>query len=191
MRKKKILIRDLTMIAMMAALTSALSYVFIPLPFSPVPVTGQTLGVMLSGALLGSKKGALSQFIYLLMGAIGLPVFAGGFSGIGVLFGPTGGYLWGFIAGAFVIGWLIERQREPRWLYNIAAVTFGGIFVVYFFGVTQLALVTGMGPVQAILLGAVPYLVGDAFKVAGTVVVAQRLLTLNLFPVFRERKSVG
>ena len=91
--------------------TAAGAYLIIPLP--PVPITLQTLFVWgLAGALLGARLGALSQLVYLLIGIIGLPVFAGGKAGLGVLFGPTGGYLIGFVAGAWVIGTLVNLKKN-------------------------------------------------------------------------------
>ena len=87
--------RSLALAGMMAALTAVLAYIRIPLPFSPVPVSAQTLAVMFAGALLGARLGAFSQLVYVLMGAVGLPVFAGGQGGPAVLAGPTGGYLIG------------------------------------------------------------------------------------------------
>ncbi len=93
----------------------------IQLPFSPVPITGQTMAVLLVGALLGSRRGALAVLAYIAEGLAGLPVFAGGAAGLARLFGPTGGYLVGFVAAAFLVGWLAERgwidalaRRSPR-----------------------------------------------------------------------------
>ncbi len=100
-----------------ASLLIALSArIAVPVPFSPAPITGQTLAVLLVGALLGSRRGALSVLAYLAEGAMGLPVFAGGGAGILWLLGPTGGYLFGFIAAAFVTGWLAERGWDRRFV---------------------------------------------------------------------------
>ena len=94
--------RDLAMVGLFAALTAIGAWISIPIP--PVPFTFQVLFVLLAGAVLGSARGGLSQIVYVLLGVIGLPVFAGGASGPGVLFGPTGGYIFGFIVAAFVVG---------------------------------------------------------------------------------------
>lgn len=168
--------RDLTLskmllAALLAATTAALAYVRVPLPFTPVPITGQTLGVMLSGGLLGPWIGLLSQALYLLLGAIGLPVFAGGHGGLGVLFGPTGGYLWSYPLAAALTGWFL-KGREPSWWNIFGGVVLGGIGAIYLLGVLQLALVTGMGLGKAILAGALPFLPGDFLKagVAATVI---------------------
>ena len=93
---KSATIRDLTRVAMFTSLMCVLAYVFLHIPISPVAVSAQTFGVMLAGLVLKPNLAALSQGLYLLLGALGLPVFAGGSSGIGVLIGPRGGYLWGF-----------------------------------------------------------------------------------------------
>src|SRR3712207_1750584 len=90
--------------ALFAALTAACAWFKVPLPFTPVPITLQTLAVLLSGAMLGAYYGALSMIIYLILGAIGLPVFAGGGSGFGSLLGPTGGYLLSYPIASFVVG---------------------------------------------------------------------------------------
>ena len=98
----KILIGSLT-IGLLAQLS-------LPVPFSPVPITGQTIGVVLVGSLLGSKKGALCIILYLMEGSLGLPVFANMSAGAHVLIGPTGGYLWGFIVGAMIMGYCREKN---------------------------------------------------------------------------------
>ncbi len=167
--------RDLVMVALMASATSVLAYVRIPLPFTPVPVTGQTFGVMLAGALLGPRLGALSMVVYVLLGAVGVPVFAGAEAGPGALAGPTGGYLFGFIVGSFVTGLLVERcPRSSTWYYFLA-ITAGGIIVVYTLGVAQLMAVTGLGLAEALWAGAVPFLPGDLLKAAVASTIAPRL----------------
>jgi biotin transport system substrate-specific component len=133
----------------------------IPLPFSPVPVTGQTLAVLVVGAALGARLGSLSVVLYVLEGLIGLPVFAGGASGIARLAGPTGGYLVGFIFAAALVGALAERGWDRR-ASACALAMFGGLAVIYVVGLTWLA----RFPLQTGLLeaGLLPFLVGDAYK---------------------------
>src|SRR3989344_6465707 len=97
-------IKGMVFAALFAALTGAVAWFKIPLPFTPVPITLQTLMVLLSGAMLGPYYGTLSMIIYLILGVIGLPVFAGGSSGVAALFGPTGGYLFSYPVAAFVVG---------------------------------------------------------------------------------------
>ncbi len=109
-------LKGMVFAALFAALTAAVAWFKIPLPFTPVPITLQTLVVLLSGAMLGSYYGALSMIIYLAVGAIGLPVFAGGASGIGVLLGPTGGYLVSYPIASFVIGKMLEKKNLSGFL---------------------------------------------------------------------------
>ena len=124
--------------SMFGSLTAVGAYIMIPLP--PVPITMQTLFVSLAGALLGGYLGALSQVVYILLGVIGLPVFAGGKAGFGVLIGPTGGYLIGFIVGAFIIGKLTSLHRDPGLFWLMGAMV-AGIGIVYTLGIIQLMLV--------------------------------------------------
>lgn len=146
-----------------ASLAVALcSQVEIHLPGNPVPITGQTFAVLLTGALLGSRRGGLALLAYLAQGAAGLPVFAGGAGGTAHLLGPTGGYLLGFVAAAALVGWLAERgwDRTP-WL-TAAAMILGNL-VIYAFGVTRLSVFVGAP--QAVPLGLVPFIPGDLIKV--------------------------
>lgn len=97
----------------------------VQLPLWPVPLTLQTLGVLFTGAVLGSRRGALALFLYLSEGAVGLPVFAGGASGIAYMLGPTGGYLVGFVLAAGVVGWLAERSWDRRMVWTVLAMVVG------------------------------------------------------------------
>lgn len=160
---------------LMAALTAVLAYVRLPVPWSPVPVSGQSLAVMLAGALLGPRLGALSQAVYVLLGAIGLPVYAGGMGGLPVLLGPTGGYLFGFVLGAYVTGRVAGKAGMLRPARLVLAFVLGGVVAVYVPGVVQLALVTGTTLRQAVVLGALPFLPGDGLKVAAATVVLRAL----------------
>lgn len=174
--------RQLVLAALFAAATAVLAYVRIPIPLGPVPITGQSFGFMLAGLLLGPRLGAMSMFVYVLMGVIGLPVFSGGTAGIGVLLGPTGGYLWGGIAGAWTAGFITGGAGPygsgfSYWKALTGAIA-GGIIVGYAAGVAQLAFVTGIGWREALLAGAVPFLLGDGFKAAVAAAVAVRLAPL-------------
>ena len=147
-----------------ASLVIALSaQVAIQLPFSPVPITGQTMAVLLVGALLGSRRGALAVLAYIAQGLAGLPVFAGGVAGLARLFGPTGGYLVGFVAAAFLVGWLAERGWDRRFGTTLAAMTLGNL-VIYSVGAAWLAVFVG-GLSGAWSLGVLPFLPGDALKI--------------------------
>ena len=156
--------KGMILCALFAALTGVGGLIAIPLPFTPVPITLQTFFTFLAGALLGKYLGALSQLIYLLLGVVGLPVFAKGSSGIGVLLGPTGGYLVGFIPAAFLVGYLLERREKPPFgLIFLAMVV--GLVAMYLPGVGWLMWVTRMNLVKALLLGVLPFLPGDAVKI--------------------------
>lgn len=163
MKKQKNYIKRMVFAALFAALTAAVSPVKIPLGFTPVPITLQTLMVLLAGALLGANLGALSQFLYVLVGALGLPIFAGGGSGFGALFGPSGGYLFGFIAAAYIVGKIVERTKRPSYLQLIIAMLIGSL-VTYVFGVVGGLIVTNL-PLAQILIGWVlPFIIGDIIK---------------------------
>jgi biotin transport system substrate-specific component len=136
----------------------------IEIPMWPVPVTGQTLGVLLSGALLGSRRGALALLLYLAQGAVGLPFFAGGARGLATILGPTGGYLAGFVVAALVVGWLAERGYDRTPLRMVGTMIIGNL-IIYALGVVWLATIVG-GLGAALLVGVVPFLPGDALKIA-------------------------
>ena len=132
------------------------------LPISPVPITGQTFAVLMLAALLGSRRGVLAIIAYLIEGASGLPVFAGGI-GPAVLIGPTGGYLVGFVAAAYVVGRLAEMGWDRRVITTIAAMLAGEI-ALYTFGVCWLAIMTNIR--TALVIGLYPFIVGDILKIA-------------------------
>ncbi len=130
----------------------------------PVPVTGQTLGVLLLAAAAGTRLGAFTVVAYLFVGAAGLPVFTGGGAGLATLTGTTAGYLVGFVAAAAVVGWLAERGGVAGPLRAVATMTVGNV-VIYAFGVTWLAqLAPDLG--TAFAWGVWPFLLGDAAKIA-------------------------
>jgi biotin transport system substrate-specific component len=132
-------------------------------PFSPVPITGQTLAALLVGALLGSRRGSLAVILYLAEGAFGLGVFAGGGAGLLRLAGPTGGYLAGLVPGAFVTGWLAERGWD-RHVWTTILAMLAGNAVIYLCGLPWLAHFVGTGRVLA--AGLLPFVPGDLVKVA-------------------------
>ena len=139
----------------------------IELPMWPVPVTGQTFGVLLVAALLGSRRGVAAILAYLTQGALGLPFFAGGAAGFAVLVGPTAGYLAGFVPAAFVVGYLCERGWDRRVGTAVLAMILGNV-VIYLFGVSWLA--TFVGWDQVLTLGLIPFIPGDILKVLLTAV---------------------
>jgi len=158
-----------------ASLFAALTAVgaFIAIPIGPVPIVLQNFFVFLSGLLLGSRWGLAGVSVYLLAGALGLPVFAGGTGGIGRLAGPTGGYLIGYLPAVFAIGWISERSGNKR-LYDLLAMVLGAM-IVYGFGLCWLKLLTGMSWGKALFAGMLPFLPGDALKIAAALPVAKAL----------------
>ena len=153
---------DLILVAGGSLAVAASAQIAFRLPFSPVPVTAQTLAVLLVGALLGSWRGGISLLLYLAEGAAGLPVFAGGAAGTSHLLGPTGGYLFGFVAGAVLTGYLAERGWDRRVSTTLAAM-FLGTAAIYAPGLSWLAVVTGGESVLA--LGLYPFIPGAIVKI--------------------------
>ena len=160
--------------ALFAALTAVGAYLAIPI--GPVPIVLQNLFVLLTGLLLGSRWGLAAIGIYLLAGACGLPVFAGGMGGIGRLIGPTGGYLLGYLPAVYLIG-RISEKTDQRAVYDVLAMICGSI-IVYACGVTWLKVVSGMSWSKTLALGMYPFLIGDALKIAVAVPIAKALRPL-------------
>jgi biotin transport system substrate-specific component len=167
--------RDLALIAAFAALIAALSVtVAIPIPFSPVPITLQTLGVMLAPSLLGWKRGTLAVAAFLALGLAGLPLFAGGRGGVAVLAGPSAGFIISWIFAALVIGYLTDllvRGRKYGFWTGLGINVLGGIGVIYAIGVPWLAVALGDGFLAAAYSMAV-YLPGDLAKAVLTAAIA-------------------
>ena len=150
------------LLAIAGSLVTALSaQIAVPLPFSPVPITGQTFGVLLTGALLGPRLGVLAMLFYLIEGGAGLPFFAGGTGGAARLLGPTGGYLAAYPLAAALAGWLATRGWDRRPQSMLAAMLLGSV-VIYTLGTAWLAHFPGIH--NALLQGVLPFLPGDAVK---------------------------
>jgi biotin transporter BioY len=162
------LIWDAVLVVGFACLTAALAQ--ISFWIGPVPITGQTFAVLVTGALLGSRRGALSQLSYLAIGATGIPFWfaLGGSPGIARLVGPTGGYLIGFVAVAFVVGWLAERGCDRR-VWTAALAMLAGESVLYVFGLLWLV---HFVPVDKVLqVGLYPFVIGDLVKLAAAALI--------------------
>jgi biotin transport system substrate-specific component len=156
-------VRDIALVLAGALLIYLTARIVIPVPGSPVPITGQTFGVLLVGASLGFRRGLIGVALYVLLGVIGLPFFAEGKGGLSVIWGATGGYLVGFVvAGAFV-GRLAELGWDRRLGGALGAMLIGSV-VIYAIGLPWLAVVTSSTPAETIALGLTPFLVGDALK---------------------------
>lgn len=144
-----------------AALTAALAQVAVPL--WPVPITGQTLAVLLVGASLGATRGALSMVLYALVGALGAPIFSEASSGTTVLFGATGGYIAGFVLAAALTGWLAQRRWERGLLRGMLAFVAGSA-VVFLVGLPWLKATLGLSWSQTLAAGLYPFVIGGLIK---------------------------
>ena len=170
MEKQKL--KGMVFAALFAALTGAVAWFKIPLPFTPVPITLQTLLVLMSGAMLGAYYGALAMIIYLVLGAIGFPVFAGGSSGIAALFGPSGGYLFSYPLAAYMIG-LLTAKKEIREKYSIKS-TFND-FMLFIIGLLVSAVLISLFILIVKLLHIMPGLV---FSITPTAIANVNFLKL-------------
>jgi biotin transport system substrate-specific component len=173
----KIKVRTAALVVGFALLTALMAQIQIHLSWTPVPITGQTFAVLLAGAALGSRLGALSQITYLVMGLF-LPFYAGGDHGWSVVTGASGGYLVGMVVSSFVVGLLAERAQDRTFLTSIPAMLFGSA-IVYAIGVPWLAASLDLGAADALEKGLYPFVVGDAIKslAAGALLPAAWMLT--------------
>ncbi|MCE7006549.1 biotin transporter BioY [Kibdelosporangium philippinense] len=154
-------VKDAALVVGGAVLTGLAAQVVVPVPGSPVPITGQTFGALLVGASLGWRRGAVSMLLYLVAGMAGVPWFQDGKSG---WLGVTGGYLIGFAVAAVLVGALAARGGDRTVLRTIATMVLGNV-VIYAIGVSWLAAATGMDPTTAIERGLLPFLIGDGIKI--------------------------
>ncbi|MFG3422570.1 biotin transporter BioY [Micromonospora sp. NPDC049460] len=152
--------RDVVLVVGAIAMTGAAAQIALPVPGSPVPITGQTFAVLLAGAALGPTRGAVSMLLYVAAGGFGLPWFAGGASGFGT---ATLGYLLGFVLAAALVGRLALAGADRRPWRTIGMMAAGNT-LIYLVGVPWLAVATGVGLPRALALGFVPYLIGDVLK---------------------------
>ncbi len=159
------LLLKLTVSALFTALIAILAQIAVPLPFSPVPFTGQVIGVLLAGLLLGRRAAVLSVTAYLLLGAAGAPVFSLARGGLYMLTGPTGGYLWGFVPAVFITASIINKTGLSS-LYRTAFAMACALAVTYTCGAVQLSLVMGYNTGQVLLVGVIPFLPLDLLKAA-------------------------
>lgn len=171
--KQKISTQELTVMALLAAILCVSSYINIPLPISPVPITAQILVVNLIALLLKPKKALLTIGIWLLLGLVGLPVFSGGRGGIGVLAGPTGGFALSFLLMVFVVSFLQGKCKKTHEKFIIFIAV--GIPIMYVIGVAWMKWVTGIDWQSAWLTGAIPFVPGDIIKAVAAVIIAKPL----------------
>jgi biotin transport system substrate-specific component len=155
--------------SLVAALTAAGAYIFVPI--GPVPIVLQNMFVFLAGLLLGSRWGLVSVCLYLLAGICGLPVFAGGTGGLGRILGPTGGFLLGYLPVVYLVG-LVSERLPRRIVWDVAAMVAGAV-VLYACGLVWLMAVTGLPFAKALMVGMYPFLIGDALKIAAAALIAK------------------
>lgn len=157
------LLTDVVLVAAGAALIAASAQLSVPLPFTPVPITGQTFSVLLVGASLGSLRGGSSALLYVLVGIAGAPVYADGAHGWSVVTGASGGYLVGFVVAAALTGRLAEQRWDRRFSSALGAILTGNV-VIYLVGLPWLAVVLGTGLDKTLEYGLYPFVPGDALK---------------------------
>ncbi len=165
--------KDITISAVFAVLTAIGSWISLPLPITPVPFTMQVLFVLLSGAILGGRLGALAQMIYLLLGLVGLPVFAGGNAGPSVLIGPTGGYLFGFVFAAYLTGRIAQSKRSSHLSWMIFA-TLSGLLLIYALGEIGLWMWLRTSLPALLMVGVIPFIPLDIVKAILAAYIATR-----------------
>ena len=158
-------VRDIVLVITGALFLYLTARVSIPVQGSPVPITGQTFGVLLVGGALGFRRGLLAITLYVLLGVVGLPFFAEGKGGLIVIWGATGGYLIGFVVAGAVVGRLTELGWDRHIGGALGAMLIGSV-LIYVVGLPWLMVVTGSSPAETIDQGLRPYLVGDAIKLA-------------------------
>ena len=170
---QKIRTKQMVLIALMTAVTCVLGPLSIPLPFSPVPISLTNFAIFLAIFILGMKSGTISFIIYLLLGAVGVPVFSSFRGGLQVLAGPTGGYLIGFIFLALIMGFALDhfdRKLVPTIIGMII-----GMVVCYAFGTVWLAKLLSLSFKEGLMMGVIPYLAGDAAKIIIAAIVGPKL----------------
>lgn len=162
---------EMTRLALLVAMNCVSAYIIIPLPFSLSPIALQTLIVNMVGMLLPPKQAFITMFVYILVGLIGVPVFTGGTAGPAKIFGPTGGYIWGFAVAAVLIAYL--RGKTFNFKRYAAVGICVGIPVIYLLGALQLKFLTDMNWEAVILTGVLPFIPLDIVKCLGAVALAK------------------
>lgn len=169
--KLNLSIKEMTLVGMCAALMAIFSQISIPLPFTSVPVTLQVFGLVILAVIVGAKVGTVSLIVYVIIGAIGLPVFANFHSGFGVLVGPTGGYIIGFVIMAFLIGYVSYKENKIL----LFAVSYIGVLMDLILGTIQLKIVTGMTVNAALIAGLYPFIFKDIITVSIAVIIGLKV----------------
>lgn len=173
MTTKGFTVKDLIWIAMFAAVTAVLSQISVPLPFTPVPINLATFSVFMAGGLLGAEKGAISQLVYVLLGAAGVPVFANFTGGFAKLAGPTGGYIAGYILAAFIIGLIINKM--PKTVFSYAFAMIIGAICYFSLGTVWFMFLMKTNLLSALTMCVLPYMPGDLIKIGLAAFLVKRL----------------
>jgi biotin transport system substrate-specific component len=166
-------LRRMVFISFFTALIIIGGYISFPIPLSPVPIVLADFFVMLAGLFLGASSGATSVGLFLFLGVLGLPVFAAGEAGLAVFLGPKGGFLWGYLACALIVG-LISTKGKPAWIKDLFALITGNIFL-YGIGVPWLKMILRISWDKAFLLGLFPFMIGMVIKIMAAIVLIHAL----------------
>lgn len=173
MNAKRTNIKEITLIGLMAAILCVVAPFSIPIPFSVVPISFTNLAIYFAVFILGWKKGTISYLIYFLLGFVGLPVFSGFSGGPAKVFGPTGGYLIGFIILAIISGYFIEKFKGKVYMYVVGMSL--GLVITYILGTTWLSYQLELTFIKGLMMGVVPYLPGDILKIVIATIVGPTL----------------
>jgi biotin transport system substrate-specific component len=178
--------KNMVYVALFAALMIVMGMVpAIPLSFIPAPITIQTLGVMLAGAILGSRLGALSQIVFIMIIAVGVPGLSGGRGGFSVFSSPTVGFLISWPVAAFIIGFILERVKKINYTNAFLANFIGGVIVIYAIGIPVMSLVTNT-PIVAAIKGSLIFIPGDLIKVAISTILSTRISNTNVLKSYNK-----
>ncbi len=156
-------IKDILLCAIFASLTAIFSIISVPLPFTPIPINLAIISVFLSGGLLGSKLGSISQIIYVILRIIGIPLFSGISGGIGLIYSPTGGYVISYIICAGIVGLVLEKSNQSVFIYFLSMIS--GLIICYVFGTLWFMLITKSNFINALILCISPFIIADIFKI--------------------------
>jgi len=169
-------ILNLVTISLFVTFTSICSQISIPLPFTPIPINLAMISVFMSGYILGSAKGALSQVVYILLGCIGVPVFANFHSGVGIIVGQTGGYIIGYIAASFIVGLFAKDNRH---IAIIGLSMMFGLLACYFLGTMWFIILTKTKIFETLLICVIPFLLGDVLKIILSIFLLRRIKDMH------------
>lgn len=180
-------LRKIVFISLFTALIILGGYLSFPIPFSPVPIVASDLFAVLSGLVLGASGGFFSVALFLFLGALGLPVFAGGKAGLAVLLGPTGGFLLGYLIGVLIIGFISTKNRSTYFKDLLALIA--GYFVIFGIGLLWLKTSLNITWAKALALGLLPFLIGTVLKIVVAFAIMQilRPILAELFPTHTYR----